>query len=341
MSETSAAITPIIHIFQSEDTLALERNLRELVAAISADPGILEMNLSRLDGFTDGEDPIQNAAYAMPFLADHRLVILRRPLARVSSDASRERFIHILEGLPASTQFVIVLEDEYIPWGKRKGWQEFSAKHWLHQWAKEPDHRAKWIELRLPDVREMPVWIKKEAEKQGGVISQAAATELANHTGNDTLKAASEIEKLLTYVDRKRPVEGEDVRLLCAPGGETDVFAMIDALTRGEASRATRLLHMLLENEDPASVFGMIVRQSRLMIQAKEILEARGGMAEVMSELVMGEYAAQKLVEQTRRFSMAQLEDIHRRLLQIDVDAKTSAVPLDIALDTFIASMAR
>lgn len=341
MSETEAAINPIIRIFLSQDTLALGRSLDSLIEGISADPGTLEMNLSRLDGFSDNEEAIRNAAYSMPFLADHRIVILKRPLARISSDTSREKFITLLDGMPDSTQFILVLEDEYIPWGKRRGWQEFSTKHWLHQWAHKAGDRVQWIEQPLPADREMPAWIIKEVEKQGGAIAPAAATELANQTGNDTLRAASEIEKLLTYVDQKRSITVEDIRLLCAPGGETDIFTLIDALTRGDAGRASRLLHLLLEVEDPASVFGMIARQSRLMIQAKEILEARGGMAEIMSELVMGEYAAQKLLEQTRRFSMEQLEAIHHHLLQIDLDAKTSVVPMDIALDTFIARLAR
>jgi DNA polymerase-3 subunit delta len=341
VSDNSDKKTPVIHILQSQDTLALERKLRQWVTGISSDPGTVEMNLSRLDGFSTSEDQLRTTAYSMPFLADHRVVILNRPLARISSDASREKFIRFLEGMPDSTLFVLVLEDEYVPWGKRKGWQEFNDKHWLRQWAKKAESRAIWSELRLPDDREIPAWIKAEVEKQGGTISQAAAVELANHAGNNTLAVAIEIEKLLTYVDRKHAVEVEDVRLLCAPGGETDIFTLIDAITRGDGNRAIHLLHLLLEVEEPAAVFGMIVRQSRLMIQAREILDAGSTMAMVMSELVMGEYAAQKLVEQTRRFNMEQLETIHHRLLQIDVDSKTSVVQLEIALDTFIAGLAR
>ena len=48
---------------------------------------------------------------------------------------------------------------------------------------------------------------------------------------------------------------------------------------------------------------------------------------------------AQKVCSQAGRFTMPALESIYHRLLEIDEAAKTSRVPLDLALDTLIVEM--
>ena len=52
-------------------------------------------------------------------------------------------------------------------------------------------------------------------------------------------------------------------------------------------------------------------------------------------------YVAGKALRQARGFSMQKLEDIYHRLLQIDEQAKTGQMPLDLALDLLVAEMRR
>jgi hypothetical protein len=49
---------------------------------------------------------------------------------------------------------------------------------------------------------------------------------------------------------------------------------------------------------------------------------------------------ATKVTNQARRFSLVSLESIYHRLLEIDEDAKTSRVPLDLSLDLLVADLA-
>jgi hypothetical protein len=48
---------------------------------------------------------------------------------------------------------------------------------------------------------------------------------------------------------------------------------------------------------------------------------------------------AEKVIQQARRFSLPALEAIYHRLLEIDEGAKTSQVPLDLALDTLVVDL--
>ncbi len=157
---------------------------------------------------------------------------------------------------------------------------------------------------------------------------------------NDTRLATQEITKLLTYVDFQRPVEAEDVEQVTAANGPVDTFAMIDALALGQTETALRLLHALLEQQDPLSLFGMIARQFRLLLQAREVLDEGGTAPHIERELHQHPYVARKLEEQARRFTLAQLETIYHRLAQMDQALKSSQVSYEVAFDTFIAELA-
>jgi len=86
-------------------------------------------------------------------------------------------------------------------------------------------------------------------------------------------------------------------------------------------------------------VLGMIVRQFRLMLLAKELLEARRTEAEIAQALNQKPYPTGKICAQARNYSLADLEHIYRRLLDYDADIKTGQVDSAAALDTLTASL--
>jgi DNA polymerase-3 subunit delta len=213
-------------------------------------------------------------------------------------------------------------------------------KHWLIKWSAKNSSTIKTQAYFLPKQRDMPGWIINEVKNQGGQIEPAAAARLAEMTGTDTRQAGMEIAKLLAYANWERPVRGSDVDAVCIVTSQQSVFDFVDALSQGNGKVAQKLLHRLLENEDPFSLWGMVVRQFRLLIQAREILDARGNKDDVARALGVHPFVAEKTTGQAGRFSMESLEAIYHRLLNIDEQVKTSQVTLDLALDTLIVELA-
>jgi DNA polymerase-3 subunit delta len=148
-----------------------------------------------------------------------------------------------------------------------------------------------------------------------------------------------EIHKLLAYVNYKRPVEPDDVELLTADVGQGNIFAMVDALGNQNGRLAQGMLHRLLEQQDPISIFGMVVRQFRLLLLTREILDGGENMGDIARLLKVPPFVADKLVSQARRFSAPVLEAIYHRLMEIDEAIKTGKVPGDLALDTLFAAL--
>ena len=331
---------PVVIILRGDDRQGIQQALASMEAKLG-DPSIASLNLTRLEGRNASEEDLRTACLAMPFLAERRLVILTNPLARTANAKARTQFIDLLDKLPETTALVLVVEDHEKFRRGEASWETLNPGHWLVQWVSKSGGRAIIRDLALPRPEQMPGWIRKQAESLKGQFTPAAAAALAAHTGNDTLLSRQEIEKLLEYVNYDRPVEAEEVEMLVAPGGSVDIFSLVDAMANGDAAHALRSLNQLLEEQDAFSLFGMVVRQFRLLLQTREVLDEGGGAERVASEIHQPPFVAQKLSRQASRFRIEALEAIYRKLLEMDEFAKTGQMPLDLALQTFVAGLAR
>jgi DNA polymerase-3 subunit delta len=360
--KSPAGAKPSVIILHGDDAFAIQKEISNLESRLG-DASIIDLNMSRLDGRQASVDEIRSAACAMPFLADRRLVVVSDALVRFEKKGrqeepseestgssrlnaaqrkAREQFLGLLDEIPPSTALVLTIDDQRV----KRQWHILSPGHWLRRWAEQAGERA-WVkEFRLPSAANMPGWIRLEATALEGQFTPQAARALADHVGTDTRAASQEIAKLLTYVDFKRPVEEDDVALLTAQTTLPSIFSLVDAMGERNGRLALQILHALEEENEPSELFGMIVRQFRLLLQVREILDVGGGIetiaqeAKASSRARLHPYEAQKLSIQAQRFSIGGLEAIYHRLLEIDLAMKTSQMPAEVAFDTFIAELA-
>jgi DNA polymerase-3 subunit delta len=316
--------SPLLYLY-GNDEFAIARRLDELQSALD----LGGMSTTRLEARTVSDEELNNAVNAAPFMGGKRLVFLANPSTRTSVPAAREKFASFLLAAPSST--LVVMYETLEP--------RDEARHWLVKRAEKGEFPAE--RFMLPRAWEMTGWILNEARSMDGRIEQPAAARLAEMVGENTRQAAQELTKLLTYVNSARPINLADVEAVSVVSAQGDVFALVDALGTGDGKKAQKVLHRLLEEEDAMALWGMVIRQFRLLLQAKEILEDRGSKFEVQQTLGLHEFVAGKITDQARRFTMPALESIYHKLLEMDEGAKTSQVPLDLALDTFIVELTR
>ena len=309
-----------------DDEFAIARRLKKIQARVDKEG----MNTTHLDAATARKEELNTAINAMPFLAERRLVFLKNASGQYRGKNQRETFLAFLKAVPETTVLVL-----YEAMGGKK-----ATTNWLAKWAQKTREIAGAEAFMLPKAWETRDWverIQKEANSQGGEIEGQAAARLAEMTGSNTRQAAQEITKLLTYANFSRPITLADVELLSVNTAQADIFALVDALGNGEGKKAQALLHQLLDEQDAFSIFGMVVRQFRLLLQAREVLDQRGN---VQAELKQHPFVAKKLIAQARHFSISTLEAIYRRLLVIDEEAKTGKTALDLSLDMLVMELA-
>ena len=318
-----------IFILYGNDEFAITRNLKEFESDFT-DPTTAGMNTAHFESRSMSDEEFNNALNAMPFLAPKRLVILYNPSTKYNNPPTRKKFEEYISKAPDSVKLVIheLIDSKEV------------TKHWLLKWAEKNPALVKTQAFMLPKQRDMPGWIITEVKKQEGRIEPPAAGKLAEMVGVDTRQAGMEIAKLLAYVNWNRPIQGSDVEAVCIVTSQQSVFDFVDALSQGNGRVAQKLLHRLLEDEDSFSLWGMVVRQFRLLIQTREILDGRGNKDDVARALGVHPFVAEKTTGQAARFTIESLENIYHRLLSIDERVKTGQVTLDLALDTLIVELA-
>jgi DNA polymerase-3 subunit delta len=319
--------TPSILILHGNDEFAIAAHIEKLCAGLG-DPTTADMNIARFDGRLGLDfEALNTAVNAAPFLAPRRVMVFVHPVSAFAAAENRKKFISLLDKAQPTTTILLV---EY---------EELKRDQWLLKWVTQAGSRAGVHVYNLPKRWEMPHWIESEAKKQGGKIDPDAAARLSEMVGEDTRIAAQELTKLLTYVNFERPVRLLDVENVSIVSAQGSVFELVDALGQNDGKKAQNVLHQLLEDEEAFELWGMVIRQFRLLLQAREMLDEHAGVPDIQKVLGLHPFVAQKVSNQAGRFSMRTLESIYHKLLEIDEGAKTSQVPLDLALDTLIVEL--
>jgi DNA polymerase-3 subunit delta len=315
---------PTVYLLFGDDELAIGEFISRLREKLG-DASSIALNTQTFEGPSLDLAALAEATQAVPFLARRRLVVVHRAGACLSGGVQRQdRFMEILAMVPASTALVLVETSDS------------KAASALQTWADAHSAAAYVRTFSSPKGEAFVRWLVDRAKGLGGQIEPQAARLLAELVADDPLTGDHELAKLLDYVGRSRPVLEDDVRRLTPYHGQSDVFAMVDALGAGDGRRALALLHRLLEDESPRYAFSMITRQFRLLLQAREALD---GGRDPATTLSLHPYVASKLASQARQFTLSQLEAMYHRLLETDLAVKTGLSEESVALDSLVTSL--
>jgi len=319
-----------VYFFIGDDIDAMERTENTLIRQIGT-PEMRELNIARLDGHAANLDELIKNMAIFPFGVEKRLVIYKNALENVREKKDIERWQKVVENVPPST--ILLLEFPTVLVKKKEWmWKIFADHAWLMKWLPKADDWFCYSEFRIPSRRDLPGRIRKITEEENGKIESSAAEELARLVGDDILLLRQEIKKLCTYVNGERSITTADVQLLCTAIPEEDIFAMVDAFSRGDAPQALHHLKLLFAKQDYVRIFPMLVRQFRLLLLVKEALQ-EGPPASVAARLGESDYVIQKLIQQNKRFSYQELERIYRALYEMDGEVKRGNLTPEVGLE--------
>jgi DNA polymerase-3 subunit delta len=332
----------MFYVFHGPDELARSEMLADLKAKMGQGAQA-DLNTTYLDGQTVTMGQIQEACGALPFLSERRLVIVSGYLKRLwtggddgkvpADKVALQALADYLPGLPETARLVF-LESDTLP-----------GKHPILVLAEKLKGKGGHVHsFGVPSGDEdLAEWIDKRVTHKGASIGRGAALALGVSVGHDTRLLDSEIDKLITYVGGAQPaITTDHVDLLVPYAGEAKIWTMVDAIGRRDARTALQHLHKLLD-DDPTNrerwlgLMAMIVRQFRILVQVKEMVEQGHSTAAIAKQVGIKDFVADKARRQAMNFSMAQLEAIYSRLLTTDLAIKTGKMEDVLALDTLVA----
>jgi DNA polymerase-3 subunit delta len=269
---------------------------------------------------------VMQSVQSSPFLSEKRFVSIRG-LATMLKKAEALVWAESLRHTPEST---IVVLSELAEASKVEKTELFKA-------LLDAPHVHKYT-LPLMQGGELRAWTAAHAKKIDATFVPGALEALLERTGSDAWRIDSELGKLAAYAGRS-PITSEHVAQMVRREYEEDVFGLIDVLMRGDAKVGLRrLAEERLAGADDFPLFGMLVRQIRLLVQVKDVQARlpRASKAELATALDLHPFVVQKITSESGRFSQPQLMRLHDMAFRFDRAMKRGLAP-DFAVDRLVA----
>lgn len=314
----------MFYIFHGEDTHSQNETLNKLKSKFG-DASMLDLNTTKFEKPMPLSELIQ-ACQAMPFLAKVRLVLVYDFLKSKPQKSVIKELANFLKTMP-DTARLFFLESETL-----------KSSHALVKLAEE-DEKGYIKQFNNLEGRALTNWIQKRIEGKNGRISPHAANLLSTNIGSDLRILENELEKLHLYKGDAQ-IEADDVLKLSPYLAEANIFDLVDAIGNRNSKQAALLFQKkMAEGTDPFYLFSMFIRQFRLLIQVKSLQDDGLTPPAIAKEMRIHKFVCSKLSQQSRGFTLAQLEAIYHHLLDIDIRVKTGLSDMNTALNLLVAEV--
>ncbi|MDO8691113.1 MAG: DNA polymerase III subunit delta [Dehalococcoidia bacterium] len=337
----------MLYVFWGPDSFSIRQELVKM-RALFGQPDLAGLNCMEAEASSLVPAELVSMVQTMPFLGEKRLVILHGLLApfeprqkandgEAGKDSAEKGpagskkdtspavpVLEIVSNLPPTTDLVLT-EEKLTP-----------KNPVFSRLPKDATVR----EFPLPAGPDLERWILQAAREMGGAINSAAVHLLAENVGPDLWVLDSELRKLLLYTAGK-PVTEAEVRILVSQVREASIFTLVDAVLAARAGLALGLAHKLVDGgTSPFQLFGMLARQVRLLLIAKELSSQNMSPQNMAGALgFRSPWAAKKLAQQAEGYSHGRLGAMYRRLVDEDLALKTGRRTPELGLDLLLVEL--
>lgn len=335
-----------LFLFTGEETYLLHEQINVWKKAFIEKHG--DINLAILDADEMPLNEIMAAVNAIPFLGDKRLIFVHglpdKPSKRKSAEPTKKdekrneelkKLEADLDNIPESSVVVFV---QSSPDKRKSFYKKLIAKVEVKE----------FVPLGGQTLNE---WIKKRVQVEGARIDLSTAEYLASLTGQNLWRLSQEIDKLTAHSPGES-ITRSIIDTLVTPTLEANVFHLTDALGVKNHRKAIQHLHRsLAAGDNLRQVFYMVVRQFRLLLQGSGYKSANpnANPTAFAAALKLHPFVARNTMGQLKNFSDPELKKAYARLLDIDVDLKTSRIrvtvdnqdELALAIERFIVKFCR
>lgn len=292
-----------------------------------------EGNLSRFEDVKQEDlKTIINAIDCEPFLGQKRLIMIEGipPSAENAKTIRLDALEDILEKIPQTSIVVFVSEN---PDQRLRFYKKLESLATIETFFK-------------PKGADLKRWVIQSFQKQRKQIRLEALEKLLYFTHEDIDELHNEIEKL-TLLSADIIAENH-IEQHVTSNPETRIFKFLEGIGKKSSSESIQELRKLFQQEeDHLMVVYMIVRQFRLLVQLRYLLDQGMGRGAIQKKLSLKPFILKLLLDQVKYFQLDDLIKAYQRLTDLDYRLKTGKISispssklLELRLDQFLYACA-
>jgi DNA polymerase-3 subunit delta len=325
-----------LYVFHGSDALCRKEALDALKRLLDPD-GSLATNTTLLEASTSSPQEVMAACDTVPFLGEHRIVIVEGALSAGGGKRKRKtvkmeeeetgdsgpwgELADYIERMPPSTTLVLVDDAGTVP-----------------QWAKVGKVRS----FTAPIEWQAHKWVSKRAREKGIKLTPGAAKMLGELIGADTWVLASELDKLDAFTGGT-PIGEDHVRVLVSRARQSRGYELSEAVLAGRPAQAMRLVQELLEDgQNWSPLLATITTAYRQAAITKAMTEAGASSSAISSRLKLkpGSRAIDRQLDRARRLSWKAIRSAYARIIAADMDVKRRSMDERLALELCVQDLA-
>lgn len=293
-----------------------------------------ELDFTQLDGTLVTIKDIVNSCETLPLFSKKKIVIVKEflPLSggkrKGFSEEDEKELAAYMKDLPETTMLIFTADTA----DKRKK---------LYKAVVEIGEAYDFAQL---DEKQLKGFVSKRLKAANRMAKPAAISQFIEHTGyydketDYTLYCLeNDIKKAISY-SQNPELTVEDLNGTVSGNIDTNVFAMMDALSRGSKEQAFCLLHNILQSgENTYKLLALICSQFELMLCVKEMKEEGLTLSVIVKGLGVHEFRVKKALQFAERYSIKHLQSMLKRAYEVDKNIKTGLLEQSLALELLIA----
>jgi len=196
------------------------------------------------------------------------------------------------------------------------------------------------VNFSVTDKAKLASWIKFKFRQSNKKITPEALFYLQSIAGSDLGRLFNEIEKIDIYTKDQKIIEKEDVMITIGGSEAVNIFKVLDSVGDKDIKNAVDGLVKLNQgNLHHLSIFAMIYRQIKLILQTKLLLTKGFNIKELEKKLKLPYFIVKKIIKQSEKYTFKEICKSYELLNIADLEFKDSQKEPKIILEELVVKI--
>lgn len=262
-----------VYFLYGEESYLTAHYASQIAAKAAGDSALAEFNLQKFDGQSCTAEEIEDAAEALPVMADRKCVTVRDFDIAAGGASAQEKLLALVKDPPEGCVLIFWLDAVEADVKKNAKWKAFLAA---------VDKSGAAVSFPRKTAGDIVKLLCSGAVRRDCSLSPDNARRMIERCGGDLNLLLGELDKLSAYADG-REITREDIETLGVQNLEASVFDLSKALLQGSYTKAYQIIHRLfVMREEPVAILAVLSNAYADLYRAK-VARAAGEQAESLT----------------------------------------------------------
>lgn len=180
-------------------------------------------------------------------------------------------------------------------------------------------------------------FVKELLHQYGLSITPDLITLLSQYSNYDTERLENNILKLKLL--GKEIINKEDIQFILQDTLEQDIWRLLDEMNNKDGKPLVILEKILTQKVDPKYILPMIIRNIRLITQAKYLISNNYNFSQIASVLKIPPFTVSPIVQTSNRYDWDKIKSKYEKLSNLDYEIKVGRIDSKLGLTLFCTTI--